>query len=154
MGGGWGCNKPSLGWCLGLPYAHCWVGHPSLARKLPRWRAAQTTPSPLLSQTPGFSRTLIGKPTTPQRRRQSGIFFVSCNFLLTWEKVFFTRKVFFFRASARKLFFLVFLLFFGGVFVLFGIFLFFARLREFFFLFFFGADMSKTGNSRSGRWPY
>ena len=66
-----------------------------------------------------------------------------------------TREVFF-RASAREkkngvflVFFLVFLVFFGGACVLFGVFFVFRALAGG-KLFFFGAGMSKTGNSRSG----
>ena len=63
--------------------------------------------------------------------RQSGIFFGFMVFLLGWEIGFFFDARGFFRASARQkkigVFFLVFLLSFGGVFVLFGVFLFFAR---------------------------
>ena len=82
-------------------------------------------------------------------------FFCFIPFWAGWEKGFFERERFFSRVSAKNFIwvffwcFLVFLLFFGGVFVLFFVFFCFSRVSAIFFWFFFGGGVSKTGNSRS-----
>ena len=78
---------------------------------------------------------------------QSGIFFGFIPFRVGWEIGFFDARGFFARQREKKL---VFFWCFIGVFLCFFFLLFFRALARFFSFFFFGAGMSKTGNSRFG----
>ena len=90
---------------------------------------------------------------------QSGNFFGFIPPGVEWEmRIFLTREVNFARERDLKflMFFssvLVFLCFFGGVFVLFGVFVCFSRVSAEQKNVFFGSGMSLTGSSRSGCTP-
>ena len=103
-------------------------------------------PEPLNLEHPGICRVRRYSRTAPRR---AGFFLL---LEIGMGNVFFNARGLISHAPARFFWgvFLVFLLFWGGVFVLFDFFLVLRALAGKKIGFFFGAGMSKTGNSRSG----